>query len=274
MREYLDLLSDVRQNGTLCPTRAILKSTNQAVQTYQVFGRQIRFDLSRGFPLVTTKKVYWKGVVHELLWFLKGDTNVQYLQDNGVHIWNEWARSDGSLGPVYGGSWRHWGANAEDGDEGVDQISALMNELKHKPHSRRLIVSAWNVKDLPEMQLPPCHLLWQLNVTGHRLDLMMTMRSADIFLGVPFNIASYALLLTMIAKVAGYAPGELIVSFGNLHIYENHMEAVDEQLTRKPYPLPRVQVDPAVTSIFDFRYDSIKLLDYQSHPALHAEVAV
>ena len=279
MREYLDLLQDVKTNGRWKPTRAVLPSTGNPVRALSVFGRQVRFDLSRRFPAMTTKKLFWKGVVHELLWFLKGSTNVAYLKENGVGIWDEWANEAGELGPVYGFQWRNWGGSpgGEDGLPGVpgiDQIAQVIAEIKRNPHSRRLIVSAWNVADVSKMALPPCHLLFQFDVTDGALSCQLYQRSADIFLGVPFNIASYALLTGMVAHVCGLRLGEFVHTFGDLHLYENHLEQAEIQLARLPHSLPILWLNPEVRDIDSFRYEDVKLLGYASHPPIAAEVAV
>jgi thymidylate synthase len=264
LRQYLDLLALVRDTGLRKPDRT-------GTGTRSLFGRQMRFDLAQGFPLVTTKKVHVKSVVHELLWFLQGSTNVRYLNEHGVTIWDEWASADGELGPVYGRQWRSW--PAPDGRH-IDQISMLVDRLKRDPDSRRHIVSAWNVGELHEMALPPCHCLFQFYVGEGRLSCQLYQRSADLFLGVPFNIASYALLTLMVAQVTGLAPGEFVHSFGDVHLYENHLEQADLQLTRGPRPLPRMEINPEVKSLFDFVYEDFKLLGYDPHPALPAKVSV
>jgi thymidylate synthase len=264
LRQYLDLLALVRDTGLRKPDRT-------GTGTRSLFGRQMRFDLAQGFPLVTTKKVHVKSVVHELLWFLQGSTNVRYLNEHGVTIWDEWASADGELGPVYGRQWRSW--PAPDGRH-IDQISMLVDRLKRDPDSRRHIVSAWNVGELDEMALPPCHCLFQFYVGEGRLSCQLYQRSADLFLGVPFNIASYALLTLMVAQVTGLEPGEFVHSFGDVHLYENHLEQADLQLTRGPRPLPRMEINPEVKSLFDFVYEDFKLLGYDPHPALPAKVSV
>jgi thymidylate synthase len=264
LRQYLDLLALVRDTGLRKPDRT-------GTGTRSLFGRQMRFDLAQGFPLVTTKKVHVKSVVHELLWFLQGSTNVRYLNEHGVTIWDEWASPDGELGPVYGRQWRSW--PAPDGRH-IDQISMLVDRLKRDPDSRRHIVSAWNVGELDEMALPPCHCLFQFYVGEGRLSCQLYQRSADLFLGVPFNIASYALLTLMVAQVTGLEPGEFVHSFGDVHLYENHLEQADLQLTRSPRPLPRMEINPEVKSLFDFVYEDFKLLGYDPHPALPAKVSV
>jgi thymidylate synthase len=264
LRQYLDLLALVRDTGLRKPDRT-------GTGTRSLFGQQIRFDLAAGFPLVTTKKVHVKSVVHELLWFLQGSTNVRYLNEHGVTIWDEWAGPDGELGPVYGRQWRSW--PTPDGGY-VDQISNLVAGLKRDPDSRRHIVSAWNVGELDGMALPPCHCLFQFYVGEGRLSCQLYQRSADLFLGVPFNIASYALLTLMVAQVTGLEPGEFVHSFGDVHLYENHLEQADLQLTRAPRPLPRMEINPEVKSLFDFVYEDFKLLGYDPHPALPAKVSV
>jgi thymidylate synthase len=231
----------------------------------------MRIDLADGFPLLTTKKLHLRSIIHELLWFLRGETNVRSLNEVGVSIWNEWADENGDLGPVYGRQWRAWrGA----GGETIDQIAAVVEQIKRDPDSRRLIVSAWNVADIPQMKLPPCHALFQFNVTGDRLSCQLYQRSADVFLGVPFNIASYALLTLMMAQVTGYQPGEFIHTFGDVHLYKNHVEQARQQLSRAPRPLPTIELNPSVASIFDFRFEDFKLLDYDPHPHIPAQVAV
>jgi thymidylate synthase len=264
MRPYLDLLRHVLEHGTR-------KSDRTGTGTLSVFGAQLRFDLNAGFPLVTTKKVHLKSIIHELLWFLKGDTNVRYLQENGVSIWNEWARPDGDLGPVYGYQWRSW--PAADGRH-IDQIGQVLEQLRKNPDSRRMIVSAWNVADLDRMALMPCHAFFQFYVADGRLSCQLYQRSADMFLGVPFNIASYALLTLMIAQVCGLQPGELVHTFGDTHIYLNHLDKVQEQLSRSPRPLPAMKLNPAVKDLFAFRYEDFTLENYDPHPAIRAPVAV
>ena len=264
MQQYLDLMRHVRDNG-------IRKDDRTGTGTLSVFGHQMRFDLSAGFPLVTTKKCHLKSIIHELLWFLSGDTNVRYLQENGVRIWNEWADENGDLGPVYGYQWRNW-PRADGGH--VDQIAELVGQIKNTPDSRRLIVSAWNVGELDKMALPPCHLLFQFYVAEGRLSCQLYQRSADIFLGVPFNIASYALLTMMMAQVCGLEPGDFVHTLGDAHLYLNHLEQADEQLGRQPYPLPTMRINPAVKSIFDFQYEDFELVGYQAHPHIKAQVAV
>jgi thymidylate synthase len=264
MKQYLDLMRFVKDNG-------VRKEDRTGVGTVSVFGYQMRFDLAEGFPLVTTKKLHLRSIIHELLWFLQGDTNIRYLNQNGVRIWNEWADEAGELGPVYGYQWRSW--PAPDG-RSIDQISRLVSQIKHKPDSRRHIVSAWNVADIEQMALPPCHCLFQFFVGGGRLSCQLYQRSADIFLGVPFNIASYALLTMMVAQVTGYAPGEFIHTFGDAHLYLNHLEQAELQLSRQPCPLPRMVINPAVTDLFGFQYDDFELVGYEHHPHIKAPIAV
>jgi thymidylate synthase len=264
MQQYLDLLQDVLDNGTYQMDRT-------GTGTHSVFGRQTRYDLSAGFPLVTTKKVHLKSVIHELLWFLAGDSNVAYLKENGVRIWDEWADERGELGPVYGVQWRSW--STPDGST-VDQIARVVEQIRENPHSRRHIVSAWNVADIPSMALPPCHTLFQFYVADGRLSLQLYQRSADLFLGVPFNIASYSLLLQMVAQVTGYQPGEFVHTLGDTHIYTNHMDQVKEQLSRDPRPLPTMELDPAITDLFAFGYDDFELIGYDPHPAIRGMVSV
>jgi len=264
MQQYLELLERVRRHGAV-------KQDRTGTGTLSVFGHQMRVDLANGFPLLTTKKLHLKSIAYELLWFLRGDTNVQWLQDHGVRIWNEWADTNGDLGPVYGAQWRSWGA--PDG-RSIDQISEVIEQIRTNPDSRRLIVSAWNVGELDRMALPPCHLLFQFYVADGRLSCQLYQRSADIFLGVPFNIASYALLTLMIAQATGLRPGEFVHTLGDAHLYSNHLEQADEQLQRSPYPLPRMRINPEVTSLFDFRFEDFELLDYQAHPHIKAKVAV
>ncbi|GGL62528.1 thymidylate synthase [Sporolactobacillus putidus] len=264
MKEYLDLCRRVLKEGHR-------KSDRTGTGTISVFGHQMRFDLQKGFPLMTTKKLHYKSIIYELLWFLKGDTNVKYLQDHGVRIWNEWADEKGDLGPVYGHQWRSWpGKNGGT----VDQISNVVDQIIHQPDSRRLIVTAWNPADIPDMALPPCHCLFQFYVNDGRLSCQLYQRSADIFLGVPFNIASYALLTEMIAHVAGLEPGEFIHTFGDAHIYLNHVSQVKEQLLRTPRPLPKLKILRDVSSIFDFDYDDFRIEDYHPYPHIKGEVSV
>jgi thymidylate synthase len=264
MQAYLDLLRDVLEHGAE-------KADRTGTGTRSVFGRQLRFDLRAGFPLLTTKKLHLRSIVHELLWFLQGDTNVRYLQENKVGIWDEWADADGELGPVYGKQWRRW--SAPDGAE-LDQVKWVLEEIRRNPDSRRLIVSAWNVADLPRMALMPCHALFQFYVADGRLSCQLYQRSADIFLGVPFNIASYALLTHMVAQVSNLDVGDFVHTFGDLHLYSNHLEQAREQLQRAPLPLPRLELDPSIGDLFDFRFEHIHIRDYQSHAAIRAPVAV
>ncbi|KAF0100655.1 MAG: thyA [bacterium] len=264
MRQYLDLLRHVLEHGTR-------KTDRTGTGTISVFGHQMRFDLSEGFPLLTTKKVHLKSIIHELLWFLKGDTNIQYLKDHGVSIWNEWADEQGNLGPIYGYQWRSW--PARDGRH-IDQISEVLQTLKSNPDSRRIIVSAWNVGELPYMKLPPCHAFFQFYVADGKLSCQLYQRSADIFLGVPFNIASYALLTLMIAQVTGLKPGDFVHTLGDAHIYLNHMEQVNLQLSREPRALPVMKLNPAVTDLFAFKYEDFTLEGYDPHPGIKAPVAV
>ncbi|MDD9901340.1 MAG: thymidylate synthase [Alphaproteobacteria bacterium] len=264
MRQYHDLMRHVLDKG-------VKKSNRTGVDTVATFGYQMRFDLSEGFPLVTTKKVHTKSIIHELLWFLAGDTNIKYLKDHKVRIWDEWANEDGDLGPVYGHQWRSWPGH--DGKT-IDQITNLIEEIKTNPDSRRLIVSAWNPADLPDMALAPCHCLFQFFVADGKLSCQLYQRSADVFLGVPFNIASYALLTLMIAQVTGLKPGEFIHSFGDVHIYTNHMDQVQLQLSRSFMPLPQMKLNPAVKNIFDFKFEDFELVNYQCHETIKALVAV
>ncbi|KZE67744.1 thymidylate synthase [Fictibacillus phosphorivorans] len=264
MKQYLDFLQDILHNGTK-------KEDRTGTGTVSVFGRQMRFDLEEGFPLVTTKKLHLKSIIHELLWFLKGDTNIAYLKENGVRIWDEWADENGNLGPVYGQQWRSW---SKPNGETIDQISNVIEDIKKNPDSRRLIVSAWNPSDVPNMALPPCHLLFQFYVADGKLSCQLYQRSADSFLGVPFNIASYALLTMMVAQVTGLKPGEFVHTVGDAHIYTNHLEQVELQLTREPMPLPKMKLNPNVTNIFDFTFDDFELVDYEAHPHIKGMVSV
>jgi thymidylate synthase len=270
MQQYLDLLQHILDNG-------VHKTDRTGTGTISCFGYQMRFELQKGFPLVTTKKVHLKSIIYELLWFLKGDTNIAYLKEHGVKIWDEWADANGDLGPVYGKQWRSW--EGKDGKV-VDQISDLIQQIKKNPDSRRLIVSAWNVTDLPDMALMPCHNMFQFYVTPSfgggrgRLSCQLYQRSADVFLGVPFNIASYALLTMMIAQVCDLEPGDFVHTFGDVHIYSNHIEQVNLQLSRKPFPLPTMKLNPSVKDIFGFQFEDFTLENYQSHPAIKAPVAV
>ena len=264
MNQYLSLLEHVKQNGQK-------KEDRTGTGTMSVFGYQMRFNLNEGFPLLTTKKVHLKSVIYELLWFLSGDTNIKFLKDNGVSIWDEWADENGNLGPVYGHQWRSWPTS--EGKE-IDQISNLINQIKKTPDSRRLIVSAWNVGEINKMKLPPCHCFFQFYVADGRLSCQLYQRSADIFLGVPFNIASYALLTQMIAHVCGLECGEFIHTLGDAHIYTNHIDQVNEQLRRKPKKLPQIKINPSVKSIFDFKYEDFSLEGYDPYPLIKAPVAV
>ncbi|MGO9485523.1 MAG: thymidylate synthase [Rhodomicrobium sp.] len=264
MQAYLDLLRLVREKGAK-------RSDRTGTGTLSLFGHQMRFDLAKGFPLLTTKKLHLKSIVHELLWFLSGDTNIAYLKANGVSIWDEWADEAGNLGPVYGAQWRSW--PTRDGGT-IDQIAGVERALKSDPYSRRHIVSAWNPADLPRMALAPCHCLFQFYVGEGRLSCQLYQRSADVFLGVPFNIASYALLTMMMAQVTNLEPGEFVHTFGDVHLYLNHIEQADEQLGREPGPLPRMAINPAVRSIFDFAYEDFTLAGYKPHPAIKAPIAV
>ena len=264
MRAYLDLLQHVLDHGAE-------KSDRTGTGTRSVFGWQMRFDLAQGFPLVTTKKLHLKSIIHELIWFLRGETNIAYLKENGVSIWDEWADADGELGPVYGKQWRAWPKT--DGGA-VDQISWVVDEIRRNPDSRRLIVNAWNVGELSKMALMPCHAIFQFYVANGRLSCQLYQRSGDIFLGVPFNIASYALLTHMIAQVCGLQPGDFVHTLGDAHLYNNHVEQARQQLSREPRPLPRLVLNPDVRSVFDFRFEDIAVLDYAPHPAIKAPVAV
>ncbi len=264
MQQYLDLLNHILSNGAQ-------KHDRTGTGTLSCFGYQMRFDLNEGFPLVTTKKLHVKSIIHELLWFLAGDTNIKYLQENGVKIWDEWADAQGNLGPVYGYQWRSW--HAPDGRV-IDQIANVVESIKKNPDSRRLIVSAWNPADVDRMALPPCHALFQFYVADGKLSCQLYQRSADVFLGVPFNIASYALLTLMVAQVCGLQPGEFVHSFGDVHLYNNHLEQAKLQLTREPRALPQMEIDPSVTDLFAFRYEHFTLKGYDPHPHIKAEVAV
>lgn len=277
MQQYLDLMRHVKNNG-------IRKEDRTGTGTISVFGHQMRFDLSQGFPLITTKKCHLRSIIHELLWFLKGETNTRYLKDNKVSIWDEWATESGDLGPVYGHQWRSW---ATPDGQVIDQITDVIEQIKTKPHSRRLIVSAWNPTDLPDesispqdnveqgrMALAPCHAFFQFFVVDGKLSCQLYQRSADIFIGVPFNIASYALLTMMVAQVCGLKPGDFVHSFGDAHLYINHLEQADLQLTREPFPLPKMQINPEIKDIFSFSIDDFELQDYQSHPHIKAAIAI
>ena len=261
MKQYLDILRDIMENGVDKPNRT-------GIDTRSVFGRQMHFDLSKGFPLVTTKKVFLKGIIHELIWLLSGNTNIKYLTDNNVKIWNEWADENGDLGPVYGAQWRNFNG------AGIDQIADVINRIKTNPNDRRMIVSAWNPCQIDQMALPPCHCFFQFYVANEKLSCMLYQRSCDMFLGVPFNIASYALLTMMIAQVTGLQPGEFVHTLGDAHIYHNHFEQVKEQLSRTPYPLPQMKINPEVKNIDDFKYEDFELVGYQSHGKLVGAVAV
>ena len=264
MKQYLDLIRHILDNGTK-------KEDRTGTGTTSCFGYQMRFDLSEGFPLLTTKKLHLKSIIHELLWFLKGDTNVKYLQENGVRIWNEWTDPDGNLGHIYGYQWRSW--PDYDGTF-IDQISETVQMIKQNPDSRRIIVSAWNVADIKNMNLPPCHAFFQFYVANGKLSLQLYQRSADTFLGVPFNIASYALLTMMMAQVCGLEPGEFIHTFGDVHIYNDHRQQVELQLTRQPRQLPKMRINPDVKNIFDFKYEDFELIDYDPYPAIKGKVSV
>jgi thymidylate synthase len=277
MQIYLDLLQQILDKGTR-------KTDRTGTGTISLFGYQMRFDLAQGFPAVTTKKLHFKSIIHELLWFLNGDTNIRYLNENGVRIWDAWASEDGDLGPVYGAQWRNW--LARDG-RSIDQISQLLDDLRNRPDSRRHIVSAWNPALLPDESLsakenvamglpalPPCHMMFQFNVADGRLSCQLYQRSADVFLGVPFNIASYSLLTMMVAQVVGLQPGEFVHTFGDVHIYLNHLEQVDTQLSREPLPLPEMRINPQVQDLFGFRYEDFELVNYQCHPLIRAPIAV
>lgn len=264
MRQYLDALQYIKENG-------VAKTDRTGTGTKAVFGYQMRFDLSEGFPMVTTKKLHLKSIIHELLWFLKGDTNVKYLQENGVRIWNEWADENGDLGPVYGKQWIAW--ETPDGKQ-VNQIQRAIDLIKSNPDSRRIIVNAWNVGELDKMALTPCHALFQFFVADGKLSCLLYQRSADVFLGVPFNIASYALLTMMMAQVCGLEPGEFVHSFGDLHLYSNHMEQAELQMSREPRPLPKMIMNPDVKDIFDFKFEDFTLTEYDPHPHIKAKVAV
>jgi thymidylate synthase len=264
MRQYLDLIHRVKTQG-------LHKGDRTGIGTFSVFGHQMHFDLLEGFPLVTTKKVHLKSIIHELLWFIQGDTNVKALQAAGVRIWNEWADADGNLGPVYGKQWRAWPDNR---GGFIDQLTQVLSEIRSNPNSRRLIVSAWNVAELDAMALPPCHCFFQFYVAEGKLSCQLYQRSADIFLGVPFNIASYALLTMMVAQVTGLKPGTFVHTLGDAHLYANHLEQAEEQLSREPYPLPEMRLNPNVANLFDFRYEDFELLNYRSHARIAAPIAV
>lgn len=264
MKQYIDLLQHILNDG-------VRKGDRTGTGTLSVFGHQMRFDLTDGFPLLTTKKLHLKSIIHELLWFLQGDTNVRYLQENGVRIWNEWADEHGELGPIYGHQWRSW---PDYNGGSIDQLSEVVRQIKETPDSRRMIVSAWNVADLSRMKLPPCHLLFQFYVADGKLSLQLYQRSADTFLGVPFNIASYALLLQMVAQVTGLQPGEFIHTTGDTHLYLNHLEQAKLQISRTPRSLPRMVINPDVKNLFDFRYEDFQLENYDPHPHISAKVSV
>lgn len=264
MRQYLEFAQHILDHGHQ-------KTDRTGTGTTSVFGYQMRFDLQQGFPLLTTKKLHLKSIIHELLWFIAGDTNIKYLKDNGVRIWDEWADENGDLGPVYGHQWRSW---PKPNGTTVDQIKQLIDQLKNNPDSRRHIVSAWNVADVENMALPPCHCLFQFYVADNKLSCQLYQRSADVFLGVPFNIASYALLTMMMAQVCGYQAGDFVHTFGDAHIYSNHLNQINEQLTRNPYPLPTMNINPNVKDLFDFKYEDFELVNYQSHPHIKGKVAV
>ena len=264
MKQYLDLMRHVREHG-------VRKGDRTGTGTLSVFGYQMRFDLRQGFPVVTTKSIHMRSVIHELLWFLMGSTNIAYLRDNGVSIWDEWADASGELGPIYGAQWRSWPTA---GGGSVDQIARVVESIRRDPDSRRHVVSAWNVGELGRMALPPCHLLFQFHVAEGRLSCQLYQRSADVFLGVPFNIASYALLTMMVAQVTGLEPGEFVHTLGDAHLYLNHLEQADTQLEREPYPLPRMVLDRRVESILDFNYDDFELVGYEHHPVIRAPIAV
>ena len=264
MQQYLDLLQHILDKG-------VQKADRTGTGTISTFGYQMRFNLADGFPMVTTKKLHLRSIIHELLWFLKGETNIAYLKENGVSIWDEWADDNGELGPVYGKQWRSW--EGADGKT-IDQVSEVLKQIKNNPDSRRMIVSAWNVADLPEMALMPCHALFQFYVAEGKLSCQLYQRSADVFLGVPFNIASYALLTLMMAQVCDLHPGEFIHTFGDVHIYNNHLDQVHTQLSRKPFPLPQMKINPEVKDLFAFKFEDFTLENYQSHPAIKAPVAV
>ena len=264
MKQYLNLMRNIMERG-------IRREDRTGVGTVSLFGHQMRFDLADGFPAVTTKKLHFRSIIYELLWFIAGDTNIQYLNDNKVTIWDEWADEEGDLGPIYGYQWRSW---PRPGGDSVDQLANVLKQLQNNPNSRRHIVSAWNAADIDEMALPPCHCLFQFYVAEDRLSCQLYQRSADIFLGVPFNIASYALLTLMIAQVTGYQPGEFVHTLGDAHLYLNHIEQAQLQLTREPNPLPQMSLNPSVGSLFEFQYDDFELINYQCHPRISAPIAV
>jgi thymidylate synthase len=264
MKQYLDLVNHILENG-------VEKSDRTGTGTRSVFGYQMRFDLNAGFPAMTTKKLHLKSIIHELLWFLKGETNIRYLQENGVRIWNEWADKDGELGPVYGAQWRSW--RSTDGSQ-IDQISQVIQSIQQNPDSRRHIVSAWNVGEVEKMALPPCHLLFQFYVSDEKLSCQLYQRSADVFLGVPFNIVSYALLTMMVAQVCGLAPGDFVHTLGDAHLYLNHIDQAQVQTNRQPYPLPTMKINPTVKDIASFQFEDFELLNYQAHPHIKAQISV
>ena len=264
MEQYLALCTQILNNG-------INKHDRTGTGTLSIFGHQMRFDLSKGFPVLTTKKLHLRSIIFELLWFLNGDTNIEYLKENGVRIWDEWADDGGDLGPIYGAQWRSW--TSRDGRT-IDQISQVIHEIQNNPNSRRLIVSAWNVGELNQMALPPCHLLFQFYVSDGKLSCHLYQRSADVFLGVPFNIASYSLLTLMVAQVCGLSPGEFVHTFGDAHLYLNHLDQAREQIARKPFPMPRMRINSLVTDINKFQYNDFKLIGYQAHPHIKAEISV
>ncbi|WP_296622451.1 thymidylate synthase [Marivirga sp.] len=264
MKQYHELMQHILDNG-------VQKGDRTGTGTISVFGYQMRFDLSEGFPVVTTKKLHLRTIIHELLWFLKGETNIKYLKENGVSIWDEWADENGELGPVYGSQWRNW---PTPNGQHIDQISQIIEQIKNTPNSRRIMVSAWNVSEVPNMALPPCHALFQFYVADGKLSCQLYQRSADVFLGVPFNIASYALLTMMVAQVCDLEPGDFIHTLGDAHLYSNHLEQTELQLSREHYPLPKMKINPNVKNIFDFKFDDLELVDYQYHPHIKAPVAV
>jgi thymidylate synthase len=264
MKQYLDLIDQILEYG-------IKKSDRTGTGTISIFGYQMRFDLQAGFPLMTTKKLHLKSIIYELLWFLNGDTNIEYLQDHGVRIWNEWADQDGELGPVYGAQWRAWQSA---GGKSIDQVSQVIDSIKQDPHSRRHIISAWNVAEIDKMALPPCHLLFQFHVADSKLSCQLYQRSADVFLGVPFNIASYALLTLMVAQVCDLEPGDFVHTLGDAHLYLNHLEQARLQLNRQPFALPQMKINPTVKDIFSFQYEDFELLNYQAHPHIKAPISV
>ena len=264
VQQYLDLMQYVLDAGAV-------KADRTGTGTRSVFGHQMRFDLADGFPMVTTKKLHMRSIIHELLWFISGDTNTKYLTENGVSIWDEWADPQGNLGPVYGQQWRSW---ATPDGRTIDQLTSVIDQIRGNPDSRRLIVNAWNVGELDQMALPPCHMMFQFYVANGRLSCQLYQRSADIFLGVPFNIASYALLLAMVAQVTGLRPGEFVHTLGDAHLYDNHLEQAEKQLARDPLPLPKLELNPDITSIYDFTFEDVNIVDYESHPHISAPVAV